>query len=418
MGGPPFGPITVKGLSMSQRVMPTAHWRRHPTIKLGKVPLIDSFATRFAALGSCFALNLKRAIEKYGFPYWYFRDVGAHYSALSLARVLERIADRRPFAEGDLYIDEAQKLVQLHPFHIRTKYYGRQAVANALAHARAIGDECRRELERCDIVVVTLGTARVFQLRANDDVMCYVQEVPADQWYSRLLGFEENLECLRSIHRSVSAIRRGRPFVMVLTVSPQRYLFSADHHQSERDVAQQDAVVDNLHSKSILLVAAHRFAEEMADQNVFYFPAYDIVIEELRLLDSISHYDFCHIHQFNTPPRVVHRFIDFFFSESMVRRIGFFEGLCDAEAALDKIKERPLADDLAAFMDRMDAILDEAEPLVSQSWKEALDKLANILRVSADLFVRLGGSDRRYFRLHDRLAAFIDRATRLTPGGR
>jgi hypothetical protein len=52
-----------------------------------------------------------------------------------------------------------------------------------------------------------------------------------------------------------------------------------------------------------------------------YFPAFEIVYEELRQFETLSHYDFVHIDQIHTPERVVKKFLQAYAGDAVLEQI-------------------------------------------------------------------------------------------------
>lgn len=113
-------------------------------------------------------------------------------------------------------------------------------------------------------VFLTLGTNRVYVEKATGQVVDNCQKRPAALFQERQLSVAE---CADSLRRAVALLRDRSPEVnVVLTVSPIRYR-KYGYHGSQL-------------SKATLLLAAEQVAG--AGEHVSYFPAYEIVMDELR----------------------------------------------------------------------------------------------------------------------------------------
>ena len=112
-------------------------------------------------------------------------------------------------------------------------------------------------------VVMTLGTSRVYILNSTGEIVDNCQKRPQRLFTERELDIEE---CAGFLARAIALLRESRPDVrVVLTVSPIRYAKYGFHGS-------------NL-SKAKLLLAAERLA---SDGLCTYFPAYEILCDELR----------------------------------------------------------------------------------------------------------------------------------------
>ena len=115
------------------------------------------------------------------------------------------------------------------------------------------------------IVVVTLGTNHVYIEKATGKVVDNCQKRPQQLFEERELSIEECVEALEEgLHLQQS---KQQDVKMILTVSPIRYR-KYGYHESQL-------------SKATLLLAAHRMTQKYPE-SVYYFPAYEIMMDELR----------------------------------------------------------------------------------------------------------------------------------------
>ena len=127
----------------------------------------------------------------------------------------------------------------------------------------------RHTVEKTDfdgrIVFITLGTNHVYVLKETGEVVDNCQKRPQSLFRETALDVEE---CYASLAWAVKLLRERRPDVkVVVTVSPIRYAKYGYHGSAL--------------SKATLLLAAERLVRAFPQQ-VSYFPAYEIVNDELR----------------------------------------------------------------------------------------------------------------------------------------
>ncbi len=114
-------------------------------------------------------------------------------------------------------------------------------------------------------VVITLGTNHVYILKETGEVVDNCQKRPASLFEEKKLSVEECVDALSAV---VGRLTDSNPQIRILlTVSPIRYA-KYGYHES------------NL-SKATLLLACQQVAEQDPD-HVTYFPAYEIMNDELR----------------------------------------------------------------------------------------------------------------------------------------
>ena len=122
-------------------------------------------------------------------------------------------------------------------------------------------------IERTDVVprvaFITLGTNHVYILKETDEIVDNCQKRPARLFEERELSVTE---CADYLRRCVEVLRsRRRDVHVVFTVSPIRYA-KYGFHGSQL-------------SKATLLLAVQEVVREAFSS---YFPAYEIVLDELR----------------------------------------------------------------------------------------------------------------------------------------
>ena len=116
-----------------------------------------------------------------------------------------------------------------------------------------------------DTAVFTLGTNHVYVERATGEIVDNCQKRPQREFEERELTVEE---CADALHEAITLLRQANPKVnVIITISPIRYA-KYGYHGSQL-------------SKAVLLLAADKVIKEEGER-VYYFPAYEIVNDELR----------------------------------------------------------------------------------------------------------------------------------------
>lgn len=116
-----------------------------------------------------------------------------------------------------------------------------------------------------DTAVFTLGTNHVYVERATGEIVDNCQKRPQREFDERELTVEE---CANALREAITLLRQANPKVnIIITVSPIRYA-KYGYHGSQL-------------SKAVLLLAADKVIKEEGER-VYYFPAYEIVNDELR----------------------------------------------------------------------------------------------------------------------------------------
>ena len=124
-------------------------------------------------------------------------------------------------------------------------------------------------LKSANWIFLTLGSAFIYErkeISGNENytqVVANCHKIPPDRFHRRLL---QNAETISILQKIIDVILRVNPTAnIVFTISPVRHL--------------RDGFIENNRSKAALIQAVHSVTNE---HNVFYFPAYELVIDDLR----------------------------------------------------------------------------------------------------------------------------------------
>ena len=216
-------------------------------------------------LGSCFADEMGARLEAAGFDVLR-NPFGTLYNPASLAAAVARLDSAEPFTREDcVEMGAGAGLVCSFSHHTS---FARPTAEEFLANANARLSEDATRWRSCRVVLLTLGTAWVWRAleRPGQPVVANCLKRPAREFAHELLSVEACAELLRGIIETHPEKR------FLLTVSPIRHLGAGAHA--------------NTLSKSTLHLAADQvissFAGLTCESPVSYFPAYEIVNDELR----------------------------------------------------------------------------------------------------------------------------------------
>ena len=225
-------------------------------------PLIPSLrhSDKLLVMGSCFAEHIGTRLERMKFrtitnPY------GVLYNPLSIAEGLTRLIDQRPFTEEELHeFPDGGWNTWLH--HSR---YSHPDKTTALTTINNDLETAAHRLAEADVLILTLGTAWVYRLTETNEVVGNCHKVPERTFVRQRLQVQEIVDALAKIVRRTS--ERNPRLRILLTVSPVRHI--------------KDGLHGNQLSKATLLLAIDELCRMHPDQ-CHYFPAYEIVMDELR----------------------------------------------------------------------------------------------------------------------------------------
>lgn len=186
----------------------------------------------------------------------------------------------------------------------------------------------RYEGEPPEVAVLTLGTNHVYILKETGEIVDNCRKRPQRLFREELLTVDV---CLDYLSRAVETLISRNPDVrVVVTVSPIRYAKYGFHGSAL--------------SKAVLLLAADRLASDYPDV-VEYFPAYEIVNDELRDYRFYAE-DMLHPSQ-QAVAYIWERFAEAFFSEDTWR---FLEEWRPIKESLAHRPFRPDSDEYKEFL--------------------------------------------------------------------
>ncbi len=119
-------------------------------------------------------------------------------------------------------------------------------------------------LKKTDWVIFTFGSAWVYVLNQSNQVVANCHKLPGDAFTKRLLNVQEITALFDEVLQLIKGLNPEVKFLF--TVSPVRYI--------------RDGLVENNLSKAVLLQSVHQITAQQ--EGCYYFPAYEIVVDELR----------------------------------------------------------------------------------------------------------------------------------------
>jgi hypothetical protein len=180
--------------------------------------------------------------------------MGIVYNPLSIAEGLNRALDSNEYTENDLvYANELY-----HSWGHHGQFSGRDK-QEVLDRVNLNQWELKKYQNSPNAaLVITFGSAWVYEYQGEVVANCH--KIPSNRFTKRLLPVDEIVTTFNSL------IERLAPVNIILTVSPVRYI--------------RDGLHESTLSKSVLHLAVDQLQKRF--ENVHYFPAYEILIDELR----------------------------------------------------------------------------------------------------------------------------------------
>ncbi|WP_299683802.1 GSCFA domain-containing protein [uncultured Dokdonia sp.] len=208
-------------------------------------------------LGSCFAENIGNTLLDNKFqavvnPY------GILFHPLAIERVLQDVYNSTASIEETIF--ELDGIWKSFIAHSQLNSSSRAALVDKLTEAK---EQLAKSIAKASHIFITLGTAWVYQHKETGIAVANCHKVPQKEFVKGILPIEETEASLK---RQCAIIQEINPkATIVFTVSPVRHL--------------KDGFVENMRSKAHLISAVHEVCEI---KGVQYFPAYELMMDELR----------------------------------------------------------------------------------------------------------------------------------------
>lgn len=217
-----------------------------------------SYKDRTMLLGSCFADNIGTIMKNMGFNVL-VNPFGTLYNPVSVCNSIRRLDSAIPFTEDEcVQMGAGSSLICSFSHHTAA---ARDTAEEFLSDANAALAEASAFFREASTVIITLGTAWTFKFNATGEVVSNCLKRDAREFTRERLPLKTCSILLNSLAERYPDKR------FIFTVSPIRHL--------------KDGAHGNQLSKSTLLLAEETVVQSHPGQ-CEYFPAYEIMMDELR----------------------------------------------------------------------------------------------------------------------------------------
>ncbi len=267
------------------------------------------FNDKVLLLGSCFTENIGNILHANYFSAK-TNPVGTVYNPVSVANTIINILNNKKYSAEDLFFNAGQ----YHSFDFHSRYSaGEQDMT--LAKMNESIASANEFLEKTNYLIITFGTAWVYE--KNDSIVSNCHKLPEKSFTRRRLAVKEIVDIWSDIIEKILKINPSIRFIF--TVSPIRHI--------------KDTLHGNQISKATLLLSIDEIQHKYS-HCVSYFPAYEILIDELR---DYRFYDEDMTHPSKTAIAYIYeKFAEAFFSQETKRHVDFCQKINKA------LNHRPL----------------------------------------------------------------------------
>lgn len=235
-------------------------WTTKVPVTISENPI--DYQSEVLLLGSCFAENMAERLSYFKFLN-HTNPFGILFHPLAIEKILKRSVENLNYVGEDLFFH----LERWHSFEVHSSCSNRSK-EDLLYNLNERLNLLHAAISSADHFFITYGTAWVYREKDSGEVVANCHKLPQFQFDKELLPVSVIEE---SIFRTVAMIRLVNPNAnIIFTVSPVRHI--------------KDGFIENQRSKSHLIAAIHNHIEAMknTETKVDYFPAYEIVMDELR----------------------------------------------------------------------------------------------------------------------------------------
>lgn len=221
-------------------------------------------------IGSCFTENIGTKLKQHKFEVLENPN-GILFNPVSITKSITSYIDNKQYKDTDLFYQNECWNSWEH--HSRFSHPDKEQCLKEINQSQ---QQAHFFLKSTDWVLITLGSAFAYTLNFSGnqsiesrvelegEVVANCHKVPTDKFNKMLLGLDEIVAGLQLMLDKLIAFNPS--IKVIFTISPVRHL--------------RDGFVENNRSKATLIQAVHSLVDKQ--ENIFYFPAYELVIDDLR----------------------------------------------------------------------------------------------------------------------------------------
>lgn len=216
------------------------------------------YQSNILTLGSCFSENMGLKMKNVFFK-TEINPFGVLYNPISILNSIQLLLQNKKFTASDIF--EYKSL--WHSF-AHSSSFSDVSSELCLSKMNERIESASEFIKNTDVLLITFGTAWVFTDKESGRVVSNCHKLPAAKFNRRRLTVDEITEAYSDLLTKLKALYPN--LNVVFSVSPIRHW--------------KDGAHENTISKSTLLLAVDALQNQFG--NVHYFPAYELLMDELR----------------------------------------------------------------------------------------------------------------------------------------
>lgn len=217
------------------------------------------YHSKIVSIGSCFAVNMAQRFQQFQFQQA-VNPFGILFHPVAIARLIDFAVKNKTFTADDVFLHN--EIWSSFDAHSDLNELEQIDIIDTL-NAKVVF--LRERFTEASHVILTFGTAWVYRNIEKNQLVANCHKVPQNHFSKELLTVAQCENAIASIEKG---IRKLNPNVQITyTISPVRHI--------------KDGYVENQRSKAHLITALQNHLENNTEKN-YYFPSYEIVMDELR----------------------------------------------------------------------------------------------------------------------------------------
>ncbi len=207
-------------------------------------------------VGSCFTDHMHAYFSTYKFN-CLDNPHGTLFNPISIFKSIEQYIVKQEIKQEELFY---QNGIWNHwDFHSRLSHHEKDIAVNSMNSAISNAHDF---LKQSNWLIITLGSGFVYEYK-EQFIVANCHKVPTADFKKRMLSIQEIEDAFKHLYLKLKSLNPELKFVF--TISPVRHL--------------RDGFVENNRSKSVLI---HSVSNLINDEDVLYFPSYELIIDDLR----------------------------------------------------------------------------------------------------------------------------------------
>ncbi len=218
------------------------------------------YNSKMVSLGSCFADNMGEKLDYFKFQNT-TNPFGIIFNPASIEKLVYRAVNQKKFTEEDIFFHNER--FQCFEVHSDLSSENKEEFLDNLNTKLEL---MHLKIKEATHVLITYGTSWVYQEKVSGTVVANCHKMPQSHFDKHIISVA-TIEA--AIQNTVDDVRKLNPnCAFIFTISPVRHI--------------KDGFVENQRSKAHLITALQNLLSDHLLDYASYFPAYEIVMDELR----------------------------------------------------------------------------------------------------------------------------------------